>query len=94
MDDDEDEDGGEVEYFYDEGDDESEDEEDVGHQLFTLVGNVFRAQLHPMHRQRAGRRGGRRPGQENLEPVPSEAGRELMTMGEFGHVSFVTVIDL
>ncbi|KAK6341865.1 hypothetical protein TWF730_001351 [Orbilia blumenaviensis] len=54
-------------------------------EVFTIVGNTFRVRL-PHTRRR--RRGTRDMTLENLEPVPSEAGRKLMASGDFGYFEF------
>ncbi|KAF3917309.1 hypothetical protein AA313_de0209119 [Arthrobotrys entomopaga] len=53
--------------------------------VFTIVGNTFRVRLQPARRRA---RGPRDLTLENLEPVPNEQGRELMSTGEFGYYEF------
>ncbi|KAF3930210.1 hypothetical protein ABW20_dc0102834 [Dactylellina cionopaga] len=71
-----------VEFVMDDDDawDESDEEEQ---QVFTIVGNTFRVRL-PQSRIRRNR-GPRDLAVENLEPVPNEQGRELMSNGDFGY---------
>ncbi|EPS36783.1 hypothetical protein H072_9569 [Dactylellina haptotyla CBS 200.50] len=77
--------GGIVELIMEEGDDDlwdGEDSDEEEQQVFTIVGNTFRVRL-PHSRRR--HRGPRDLSLENLEPVPSDQGRELMSNGDFGY---------
>jgi len=93
MDEDEEELEFDEDYQDEEEEDDDEDEGELagGHQVLALMGNIFRAQLRFRPQQPSARKRRQRPGQENLEPVPSEEGRELMWGGEFGQVCLLTI---
>ena len=76
----------EIEEHDEEEGDEDYDDDDA--EVFTIVGNTFRVRIPAEGIGLSSRYRLRRPrrGLENLEPVPSEAGRELMASGEFGFV--------
>lgn len=75
-------------------DDEEDDDIRNAHGGLALLGNIFRGAHLRLRPQQLNLRKRRvRPGQENLEPVPSEEGRELMWGGEFGQVCLYYVYD-
>ncbi|KAF3941384.1 hypothetical protein ABW19_dt0205598 [Dactylella cylindrospora] len=83
---------GTVEVIMGDGGDDIWGDSDDDQQVFTIVGNTFRVRLPPTRASRR-RRENRDMSLGNLEPVPSEQGRELMSTGDFGFDMVVRMYD-